>query len=230
MAEFPEFQQHCSATNPDVIRKITLLETKTSRWASDPNYLESMEDLRQKMIEIKESLEEIKKNIQDNIDDGTYVQERMAQLEETIFHLDEKVERLKKKLKDVTETINTREVACNFERDLATYVYPSGRRFGSERVYDNMIEWLEREDQTPDRIAANERWENLKTTVGWSPMHEEVLSRMKNYSTGHVYPTTENLEGVIDQISDDFNTQEKQYIIAIILAMIETNNLMAMQE
>ena len=40
-------------------------------------------------------------------------------------------------------------------------------------------------------------------------MHEEVLSKMKNYSTGHVYPTTENLEGVIDQIPDDFNARKR---------------------
>ena len=111
----------------------------------------------------------------------------------------------------MTETINTREVACNFDGDLATHVYPSGRKFGSERVYENMIKWLGREDQTPDRIAANGRWENLKTKVGWSSMHEEVLRKMKNYSTGHVYPTTDNLGGVIDQISDDFNARERVY-------------------
>jgi DNA repair exonuclease SbcCD ATPase subunit len=131
--------------------------------------------------------------------------------------------KIKDELKELQNSLKTGQIAFDFERDLATYVYPLGKRIGSRKIFTNMKEWLERKKDTPQGKEANEKWDALQKEFSWSEEHEKVFEKLLKFRRPFAHPAHLELDEAQSQIPCDFNDVEKQCIIDI-LGIIERVN------
>jgi uncharacterized coiled-coil protein SlyX len=203
-------------------------------------------DLKNELIENKEIAQQIIKNIKKskemNPEEGGTLEEKIREqrekireLEEKIRELEQKLERLEgenKNLRDkVAEhdirfaSLETGQIAFDFEKDVAKYIYPDGKKFGSRQIFTNMKKWLEKKNGTPQGDEAWTRWNDLQREFSWSDEHERVFLKLLKHRRIIAHPVVDRKE-VQSRFPDDFNDQERQRIQDIIAMTERVNELM----
>ena len=133
----------------------------------------------------------------------------------------------KKKLKEIEDALKTGQIAFNFEKDLATYIYPHDKRIGSNKIFTNMKRWLEEKKDTPQGEEANQKWQALKTEFSWTSEHERVFFKLLESRKEVAHPSFDG-DVAQSQIPDDFTDEEKKCVQDLV-KMIERVNIL-MQE
>ena len=149
--------------------------------------------------------------------------------------MEQKIERLEgenKNLRDkVAEhdirfaSLETGQIAFDFEKDVAKYIYPDGKKFGSRQIFTNMKKWLEKKKGTPQGDEAKTRWNDLQREFSWSDEHEGVFLKLLKHRRIIAHPVVDR-EGVQSRFPDDFTDQERQRIQDIIDMTERVNELM----
>ena len=134
-------------------------------------------------------------------------------------------EQTKTKLKEIESTLHTGQIAFDFEKDLATYIYPHDKKFGSRKVFTNMKKWLEDKKDTVQGREASEKWDSLKDEFSWSIEHERVFFKLLEFRKKGAHPEVDR-DAIQSQIPEDFNDKEKKCIKDIINITERVNELM----
>ncbi len=208
--------------------------------------IENREIARQMIEEINKSAEmnptktrKLENELREPEEDKRKLEEKIRALEEKVSKLEQKiasVEKEKKILQDKNKNLRdkvaehdirfaglqTGQIAFDFEKDVATYIYPNGKRIGSHQIFTNMKKWLENKKGTLEGNEANTKWNDLQREFSWSVEHEGVFFKLLKYRREFAHPVVDP-RAVRSQIPDDFTDQEKRCNKDII-AMIERMN------
>lgn len=191
-----------------------------------------LQDLKEDLIKNEGTAKEIVKHIKVEKGHHTEDQIRIGTLEDVVFRLDDEIKELKAE-KEETKTrlthmenyLETGQIAFLFENDLAKYIYPHDKKFGSRRIFTNMKTWLEKKKDTPEGSEANKKWNDLKAEFSWSAEHENVFFKLLESRRRFAHPTV-NLEVAGSRIPDNFTNQEKKCIEDIVAIAKRVNELM----
>ena len=177
-------------------------------------------------------IEKLEENVQGLDTQLTLIQtdlkETRNELTETQNRLTEALndhEQTKTKLKEIESTLHTGQLAFDFEKDLATYIYPHDKKFGSRKIFTNMKKWLEDKKDTLQGREANEKWDSLKDEFSWSSEHERVFFKLLESRKKGAHPEVDH-DAILSQIPKDFNDDEKKRIKDIINIIERVNELM----
>ena len=124
------------------------------------------------------------------------------------------VHRHETKFKEMENALQTGQIALQFEKDLAKYIYPHDKKFSSSKIFTNMKKWLDEKRDTQHGRKANERWNALKDEFAWSSEHEEVFFELLKFRQTFAHPP---LDQNVSQFSipDCFTDKEKKCIEVI---------------
>ena len=181
-----------------------------------------LQDLREDLIENERKADTIVVRVEIERKRHTEEQIRMGNLEAALFRVDDELKKLKNHL-------HTGQIAYEFEKDLATYIYPDGKKFGSRRIFTNMKSWLENKRHTPLGIEANNKWDALVEEFSWSRGHEDVFRKLLKSRREFAHPTV-NLDVAESRVPDSFTDQEKEFIQDIISITKRVNELITDEE
>ena len=133
----------------------------------------------------------------------------------------------KNKLKEIEDALKTGQIAFSFEKDLATYIYPNDKKYGSINIFTNMKRWLEKKKNTPQGQEANGKWNALKREFSWSSEHERVFFKLLESRKEYAHPS---LDPVVaqSQIPGCYTDEEKKCINDIV-SMVERVNILMQQ-
>ena len=133
----------------------------------------------------------------------------------------------KNKLKEIEDALKTGQIAFNFEKDLATYIYPHDKKFGSTKIFTNMKRWLEEKKNTPQGQEANGKWNALKKEFSWTSEHERVFFKLLESRKEFAHPSLDR-DVAHSQIPDCYTDEEKKCIKDIV-NMVERVNILMQQ-
>ncbi|CAB4012127.1 Hypothetical predicted protein [Paramuricea clavata] len=231
-------------TIADDFNKVKIIE-EIDRQRGGEAILE-IEDLKEDLVINEKRAEKIVKYLEEKEEQETGDQTRIASLVGEIFKLDQRVTQLNEKVQrhenKLTETLNdhertenelkeikgalcTGQIAFDFEKDLATYIYPHGKKFGSRTVFTNMTAWLEKKKDTKEGREGNTKWNKLQKEFSWSKEHEKVFLRLLESRRKFAHPQVDR-NTVQSQIPDSFTEQEKKCIMDINKMVDRVNELM----
>ena len=199
----------------------------------DPNISE-LQDLERDLIQYQEIAKHLVQKIKEAVELSPA---RIKELEKEVKHLKEIITKQSDKIKDIeaklsavqTElgtlknSLQTGQLSFDFEKDLATYIYPEGKKIGSRKIFTTMKKWLEDKRGTQGGDAANKKWDDLKKEFSWSDEHEKVFFKLLEYRKKFAHPARDGAEM---QIPDDFTDEEKRYIQTINDMIERINKLM----
>jgi uncharacterized coiled-coil protein SlyX len=137
------------------------------------------------------------------------LENELLRKEKQITELNKKVERHETKFKEMESALQTGQIAFQFEKDLAKYIYPHDKKFSSRKIFTNMKKWLEDKKDTEQGHKADERWKALKEEFDWSSEHEEVFFRLLKFRRTFAHP---DLGSAQFPIPDEFSDEEKRCI------------------
>ena len=138
----------CSALK-DRIEKTDRIERA---YVGDVTSKKKLQNLKSEMIKDREIAEnmvqEIKKaNEPLNPKRKKDLEDKIKELEEKITEQDDKIKDLETNLSavqadldELKNSLRTGQLSFDFEKDLATYIYPEGKKIGSRRVFSTMKE------------------------------------------------------------------------------------------
>ena len=185
--------------------------------------------LEKEIFEQDERIEELTKNLNGFKFELTETRNNLEitrnQLPDTINKLtrtENDHEKTKNQLKEIEDALKTGQIAFDFEKDLATYIYPPDKKIGSRRIFTNMKKWLEEKKDTTQGQEANEKWNALKKEFLWTSEHERVFFKLLESRIVHAHPTHES------QMPDCYTDEEKK-CINVIINMIERVNILMQQ-
>ncbi|CAB4026227.1 Hypothetical predicted protein [Paramuricea clavata] len=194
--------------------------------------IEEISRIERKVSKAEEEIRSLEEKIRILNEDEEDNQKRVARLEGEVFgkdgqiaHLNKKVERHEIKLKKIESALYTGQIAFDFEKDLATYVYPHDKKFGSRKIFTNMKKWLEEKKDTLQGSKANEKWNALQSEFLWSSEHERVFFKLLESRKQFAHPIVDR-DAVQWQISDDFTDEEKMRVKDIVNIIERVNELM----
>lgn len=191
------------AYDGDVISKKKLQDLK-SEMIKDREIAEKMV---QEIKKLKEPLNpKRKKELEDKI---KKLEEKITEQDDKIKDLETKLSTIQAELDELKNSLRTGQLSFDFEKDLATYIYPEGKKIGSRKIFSTMKRWLEDKKGTPQGDASNKKWNDLKTEFSWSEKHEQVFFKLLEYRRKFAHPPRDAAEL---QIPDDFTNEEKMCI------------------
>ena len=188
---------------------------------------ESVELNPEERGKLEEQIRELQENEADN-------QKRIAQLEKEILRQDGRIEELSENLavtrnglKKMENALKTGQIAFDFEKDLATYIYPHDKKFGTRKIFTHMKRWLEEKKDTLQGREANERWNELQKEFSWTEEYERVFFKLLESRKEFAHPVLGRDEAQ-SQIPDDYTDDEKR-CIEVIVNMVERVNILMQQ-
>ena len=136
------------------------------------------------------------------------------------------LEETKRRLAQTENHLHTGQIAYEFEKELATYIYPVRKKFRSRGIFTNMKKWLENKKHTPQGSEANKKWDALMREFSWSHKHENVFRKLLESRREFAHPAV-NFDVAESKIPDTFTDQEKKCIQDIISITKRVNELMS---
>jgi hypothetical protein len=177
----------------------------------------------------RRNLEAQIKILEQNVTDN---QRRIALLEEEISEKNGRIEEItnnldktQNRLEKIENALKTGQIAFEFEKDLATYIYPEGKKFGSRQIFTRMKEWLRKVEGTDEGDVPNERWSALQKEFSWSEKHEKVFEKLLKSRIPFAHPAID-LDVAQSQIPKNFDDEEKKCIEDILHIIERVNKLM----
>ena len=164
-------------------------------------------------------------NLKETQNDLTETKYGLAATQNRLWEALNDHEQTKTKLKEIESTLHTGQIAFDFEKDLATYIYPHDKKFGSRKVFTNMKKWLEDKKDTVQGCEASEKWDSLKDEFSWSIEHERIFFKLLEFRKKGAHPEVDR-NAIQSQVPEDFNDKEKKCIKDIINITERVNELM----
>ena len=150
---------------------------------------------------------------------------RIARLEQTVDedrHMSQiRMEAMQRQLND-TQDLHMGQTAYNFERFLARYIYPPDIVYTKDKIFSNLMVWLQKNQRTRRGRAANKRWEDLKQKFKWSPEHEAVFFKMVACRMADAHPRPVDFKL---SIPDEFKANERPLVDVIRNMTIKLDDL-----
>ena len=152
---------------------------------------------------------------------------RMARLEQTVQQNQNQMQAMRRQINELMEMktdLHTGQTAYNFERNLASHIYPPGTaRTYDRRIFSNLMKWLHDNKNTRDGREANKRWNALVIEFGWSDRHKSAFFKMLKCrrEAAHPHPVDPTLS-----ISQRFNDNERELVEVICKMTDKLNNLL----
>ena len=168
---------------------------------------ESVKINGQEKLQLEEEIRNLKRKVAE-------LEEDVRRKDEEIKRLNIEVERHENKFKEMENSLRTGQIAFQFEKDLAKYIYPHDKKFSSRKIFTNMKTWLEEKKDTQQVREANRRWKELQDEFSWSSEHEEVFFKLLEFRREFAHPA---LDQNIAQFSipNCFTDKEKKCIEVI---------------
>ena len=169
----------------------------------------------------------------------TVVSLRIARLEETVEMSQIRMEAMQRQLNktqdqlaltqskqmelmEMKANLHMGQTAYNFERFLARYIYPPDIVYTKDRIFSNLMVWLQKNQRTRRGREANKRWEDLKQKFKWSPEHEAVFFKMLACRMADAHPRPVDFKL---SIPDEFNANERPLVDVIRNMTIKLDDL-----
>ena len=131
---------------------------------------------------LKLALTTTRRKANDITEEAEGVETRIARLED---RFESKMTEIQRNLSEtqcelwqMKEALHTGQTAYNFEKDLATYIYPPGTSITHGRIFSTLMDWLRENRETPQGRESNGKWEEFKNQFRWSRTHENVFFKM----------------------------------------------------
>ncbi|XP_028414853.1 uncharacterized protein LOC114537937 [Dendronephthya gigantea] len=179
---------------------------------------DEMPNLKRNLTECEEMVPQIIEKIRES---PQLSREYVKKLEGRIEFLEQRVTELEKQ----NYSLQTGQIAFDFEKDLAIYIYPNGKKYGSRKIFTSMKNWLEMKKETPQGREANKKWNDLKKKFSWSEEHEKVFFKLLEFRRVFAHPQVDR-EAIQTQIPGDFNDEEKKRIRDMLGMNKKVNELM----
>ena len=116
-------------------------------------------------------------------------------------------------LMEMKSNLHTGQIAYNFERDLASHIYPPGRvrTYRDRHIFSNLMKWLQDNQHTREGREANKKWNALRREFGWDDKsgHELVFFKMLECRRDAAHPNP--IDPTLS-ISDRFYDNEKKLV------------------
>ena len=220
-------QQRCNGETKVALQALfcELAETRNEaeEMISQINSEKFSSDERRKLLEKIKVLEEKEKKYQHQLD---LLEKKVAQMmkenENFKTQLDATQTQLaatQSKMTKLESALHTRQMAYDFENDLAKYIYPPTEKYGSRQIFKKMRRWVNKEEDTPGRSEAKAKWEDLKTKCSWLDEYNEVFDELVKSGIKIAHPAKVDSATALTSRSE----LEKGCIEAM-MRMIETVN------
>ncbi|CAB4038028.1 Hypothetical predicted protein [Paramuricea clavata] len=177
------------------------------------------------LVETQNNLEETRNELRRTRNNLVVTQNKLTETQNVLTEIRNDHEETKNKLKAIESALHTGQIAFDFEKDLATYIYPHDKKFGSRKIFTNMKEWLEKKKNTEEGSEANTKWNELQKEFSWSSEHERVFFKLLESRKECAHPQVDR-NGVQSEIPDSFTDQEKKCITDIMDIIDRVNELM----
>jgi hypothetical protein len=193
------------------LRKIVVNEQGTSLEA-----ILKTEELEKGLIRASEKTDQLPNEVKKT---ETVYEQHFARLDEAIQTLQTDLKATQTDLKvtqcELTEmksALQTGQLAYDFEKVLAEYIYPPGTPKVHGKPFAILMKWLEENRDTEKGKEANTKWKNLKKEFGWSPEHRKVFLKMIDCRMKYAHPQQADINLLIPE---SFTTEEKERAKAI---------------
>ena len=125
------------------------------------------------------------------------------------------------KLMKMNTALHTGQTAYNFEKDLATYIYPQGTPITFGRIFTNLMKWLE----TPEgrESVGKQKWDAFRRQCNWSNKHKQVFFKMLECRRKPAHPDEPDFTL---PIPDNFTEDDKKYVEDIRKMTVELKELL----
>lgn len=125
------------------------------------------------------------------------------------------------KLMKMNIALHTGQTAYNFEKDLATYIYPRGTPITFGQIFTNLMKWLE----TPEgrKSVGKQKWDAFSRQFNWSNKHKRVFFKMLECRRKPAHP--DELDFTLP-IPDNFTEDDKKYVEDIREMTVELKELL----
>ena len=172
--------------------------------------------LRQRENSVSARITRLEQTVQKNRENNELQTQVMLAMQEQLNETRNELALTKSKqieLMKMKTDLHIGQTTYNFERDLASYIYPRGAAPTYDRqIFTNLMTWLWVNRKTQAGREANKKWTALKTQFGWSYKHRKVFFDMLECRRKAAHPQPPNL-GL--SIPERFNVDERRLIEVI---------------
>ncbi|CAB4024975.1 Hypothetical predicted protein [Paramuricea clavata] len=206
-----------------------IIERKHGRTEMQETSIPSLKyDLRRSKRKADEMITEVKRMKTEETDRITRLEQHVEQTKEG-FKTEMAVMRnqltdTQNELMEMKTALHTGQTAYNFEKDLATYIYPPGTSITFGRIFSTMMKWLQDNKDTPEGREGNKKWNALKRKFKWSNKHEQVFFKMLKCRRKPAHPKVDYKL----PIPDNFSKDEERYVEDIRKMTIRVNELVGL--
>ncbi len=123
----------------------------------------------------------------------TNISERIERLEQSKQEFKTEMAGMQNQINELMKmktALHTGQTAYNFEKDLATYIYPPGTPITHGRIFTTLMNWLQEKRDTPEGREENKKWDKLQSECGfqWSRRHRGVFHEMIKCRNNPAHP------------------------------------------
>ena len=222
-------QQPCNGETKVALQALLceLIESKneTEEMISQINSEKFSSDERRKLLEKIKVFEEKEKDYQQQL---VLLEKKVAQLMEENESLktrqtatETQLTATQTELTELKSALNTRQIAYDFENDLAKYIYPVSEKYGSRQLFTKMRQWVNDNEDTPERLEARAKWEDLKRDCSWLDEYNEVFDELVKSGVKIAHPNVDITTALTSRCE-----LEKSCIEAMIRMTDKVNELM----
>ena len=215
-------QQRCNGETKVSLQallcELTESKNKTEEMISQMNSEKFSLEERRKMLEKIKFLEDKVKNYEDQLDQ---LEKKIAQLMTDNKNFETQLAATQSEVTKLKSALHARQFAYDFENDLAKYIYPATKIYGSRQIFTKMRQWVNKKDDNPERREAKAKWEDLKRDCSWSDEYNEVFGELVKSGIKIAHPEVDSTTALTSRTE-----LEKRCIEAMIRMTDKVNELM----
>ena len=215
-------QQRCNGETKVSLQallcELTESKNETEEMISQMNSEKFSSEERRKLLEKIKFLEDREKNYEKQLNQ---LEKKIAELMTDNKNFETQLAATQSEVTKLKSALHTRQMAYDFENDLAKYIYPATKIYGSRKIFTKMREWLKEEEDTPERREAKAKWEDLKRDCSWLDDYNEVFDDLVKSGIKIAHPKVDSTTALTSRTE-----LEKRCIEAMIGMTDKVNELM----
>ena len=146
---------------------------------SEKYHPEEMRKIQDKIRILEEKEKDYQKKIEKLMKDNESFKTQLTATQTQLTATQTQLTATQTELTEFKSALHTRQIACQFENDLAKYIYPATKKYGSREIFTKMRKWVNNEeDETPERLEAEEKWKGLKRKYSWLDEYNNVFDKL----------------------------------------------------
>ena len=215
-------QQRCNGETTVALQallcELTESKNETEEMLRQTNCEKFGSEEKRKLLEKIEILEEKEKGYQQQL---VLLEKKIAKLMEDNESFKAQLTATQTELTKFKSALHARQFAYDFENDLAKYIYPATEKYGSRQIFTKMRQWVNKEEDTPERREAKAKWDDLKRDCSWSDEYNEVFDELVKSGNTIAHPEVDSTTAVTSR-----SDLEKRCIEAMKRLSDKVNELM----